>query len=94
MLYAPGLSDLETIRAVCAAVSKPVNVVMGLPGATFTVPQLSEAGAQRISLGSALSRTALGAFLRAVREIAEDGSFDFAGDAARFGDLKPFLIER
>ncbi|MGO4838407.1 isocitrate lyase/phosphoenolpyruvate mutase family protein, partial [Rhizobiaceae sp. 2RAB30] len=49
VLYAPGLTDIETVRTVCQAVTKPVNV-LAVPG--FTVAQLAEAGARRISLGS------------------------------------------
>ena len=58
VLYAPGLKDLEQIRTLCAAVSKPVNVIMGLPGAAFSVAQLAEVGVKRISVGSALARLA------------------------------------
>ncbi len=91
VLYAPGLRELDTIAQVCAAVSKPVNAVMGLPGTQFTVAQLAEVGVRRISLGSALSRAALGAFLRAAREVADAGTFGFAADAATFSDLDPFM---
>ena len=91
VLYAPGLRTLATIDALCDAVSKPVNVVMGLAGATLTVDQLAGAGVTRISLGSALSRVALGALLRAAREIKEQGTFSFAEEAPGFGDLYPFL---
>ncbi len=65
VLYAPGLPGLEAIRAVCAAVSKPVNVLMGLKGATFSVEELAAVGVKRISVGGAFARAALGAFLRA-----------------------------
>jgi 2-methylisocitrate lyase-like PEP mutase family enzyme len=94
VLYPPGLRDLAMIRAVCAAVGKPVNVIMGLAGAPFSVDQLATAGVRRISLGSALSRVALGAFLRAAREIRERGTFSFADDAASFADLDPFMQGR
>src|ERR687892_80111 len=94
VLYAPGLRDLVMIRTVCAAVGKPVNVVMGLAGAAFSKGDLSAAGVRRISLGSALSRAALGAFLRAAREIKERGTFSFAGGAASFADLDPFMQGR
>jgi 2-methylisocitrate lyase-like PEP mutase family enzyme len=94
VLYAPGLRDLESIRTVCEAVSKPVNVVMGLPGASLSVDDLAGAGVKRISLGSALSRAALGGFMRAVREIADRGTFDFAADAVTFRDLNPFMVAR
>jgi 2-methylisocitrate lyase-like PEP mutase family enzyme len=94
VLYAPGLRDLAMIRTVCAAVGKPVNVVMGLAGARFSVEDLAAAGVRRISLGSALSRAALGAFLRAAREVKERGTFSFADDAASFADLDPFMQGR
>ncbi|MGA8060357.1 MAG: isocitrate lyase/phosphoenolpyruvate mutase family protein, partial [Candidatus Binataceae bacterium] len=54
-LYAPGLTRPEDIRTVCAAVSKPVNVVMGLKTASLSVADLAALGVRRISLGSALS---------------------------------------
>jgi 2-methylisocitrate lyase-like PEP mutase family enzyme len=94
VLYAPGLRDLATIRMVCQALGKPVNVIMGLAGAPFSVDDLAAAGVRRISLGSALPRAALGAFLRAAREVKERGTFTFAADAAAFGDLDPFLLGR
>jgi 2-methylisocitrate lyase-like PEP mutase family enzyme len=94
VLYAPGLRDLATIRTVCAAVRKPVNVIMGLAGAPFSVDDLAGAGVRRISLGSALPRAALGAFLRAAREVRERGTFTFAADAAAFADLDPFMLGR
>jgi 2-methylisocitrate lyase-like PEP mutase family enzyme len=94
VLYAPGLRDLATIRTVCAAVGRPVNVVMGLAGAAFSVDDLAAAGVRRISLGSALARAALGALLRAAREIQERGTFSFADGAASFAELDPFLQGR
>jgi 2-methylisocitrate lyase-like PEP mutase family enzyme len=94
VLYAPGLRDLATIRTVCQAVGKPVNMIMGLAGAPFSVDDLAAAGVRRISLGSALSRAALGAFLRAAREVSERGTFTFAADAATFADLDPFMLGR
>jgi 2-methylisocitrate lyase-like PEP mutase family enzyme len=94
VLYAPGLRDLAMIRTLCAAVGKPVNVIMGLSGAPLSVDQLAAAGVRRISLGSALSRAALGAFLRAAREVKERGTFSFADEAASFADLQPFMHGR
>ncbi|RIK88694.1 MAG: 2-methylisocitrate lyase [Hyphomicrobiales bacterium] len=91
VLYAPGLGDLDTIRAVCAAVTKPVNVVMGLPGATFGVAELAEAGVRRISVGSALARLAYGAFVGAAREMRAHGSFGFAKGAMGFAELEGFF---
>jgi 2-methylisocitrate lyase-like PEP mutase family enzyme len=71
-----------------------VNVIMGLAGASFSVDQLAAAGVRRISLGSALSRAALGAFLRAAREIKERGTFGFADSAASFAEIHRFMEGR
>jgi 2-methylisocitrate lyase-like PEP mutase family enzyme len=91
VLYAPGLPTLDAIRTVCAAVSKPVNIVAGLVGPRFTVADLAEAGVRRISLGSSMNRAALGAFIRAAREVREHGTFTFAADAAKFMDMQRLM---
>ncbi len=88
VLYAPGLRDLSQVRAVCEAVSKPVNVIMGLPGVAFTVADLNAAGVKRISLGSSLARLAYASLIRAATEMRDLGSFSFAGDAAGFADIE------
>ena len=95
VLYAPGLRSLEDIRTVCAAVGRPVNVVMGMPGAVFTVRELAGAGVKRISVGSALARLAYGACLAAAQEIAAEGSFGALASAAGFAEFedrfRPFV---
>ena len=82
VLYAPGLTSKDDIAAVVHSVDRPVNVVMGLQGVQLSLEDLSAMGVKRISVGSALSRTALGALLRAAREMHEHGTFTFAKDAA------------
>jgi 2-methylisocitrate lyase-like PEP mutase family enzyme len=94
VLYAPGLHDLDTIRTVCAALDRPVNVVMGMPGATFSVAELADAGVKRISVGSAFARAAFGAFVAAAREVADRGTFEFANDAIGFAELERFFSNR
>lgn len=94
VLYAPGLHDLEVIRQVCASVTKPVNVVMGLPGKTFTIAELSDAGVRRISVGAALARIAYGAFIDAAREITEQGSFTCSHNAIGFAEIEALLPKR
>jgi len=81
VLYAPGLPSLDAIREVCASVPRPVNVVMGLNGPTWSVDQLAEVGVTRISVGGSMARAALGAFMRAAREVLEQGTFTYAADA-------------
>ena len=87
VLYAPGLASKEDIAAVVSSVDRPVNVVMGLQGVSLSRAVLSEPRVKRISVGSALSRAALGAFLRAAREMREHGTFTFADEAVSFRDV-------
>jgi 2-methylisocitrate lyase-like PEP mutase family enzyme len=87
VLYAPGLASREDIAAVVGSVDRPVNVVMGLQGVQLGLAELSEIGVKRISVGSALSRAALGAFLRAAREMREHGTFTFAAEAVSYREI-------
>lgn len=87
VLYAPGLISKEDIAAIVSSVDRPVNVVMGLQGVQLSQAELSALGVRRISVGSALTRTALGAFLRAAREMREHGTFTFAKDAVKSGEM-------
>ena len=91
VLYAPGLPSLEAIRAVCASVSRPVNVVMGLKGATYSVDELAAAGVKRISVGGAFARAALGAFVRAAREVKDKGTFTFAAEAIAHAEVTEYM---
>ncbi len=87
-LYAPRVTDPADIAAIVAAVApRPVNVLVVSAGTGLTVESLGELGVRRISVGSALSRVAWGAFLRAARSIRETGSFDAFADAAPFAEL-------
>jgi 2-methylisocitrate lyase-like PEP mutase family enzyme len=78
VLYAPGLGTADEIRAVCSAVSKPVNV-LARPHLSFA--EIAEAGAQRVSLGGSLAWTAVGAMATAAREILERGDFSSLGSS-------------
>ena len=91
VLYAPGLPSLEAIREVCASVSKPVNVLMGLQGATFSVEELAAAGVKRISIGGAFARAALGAFVRAAREVKDKGTFTFATGTISHAEVSSYM---
>jgi len=90
-LYAPGLTKAEEIRTVCQSVSRPVNVVMGLKGGSFSVAELAELGVKRISVGSSLSRAAVGAFVRAAKEMKEKGTFEFAKEAISYAQLNEMM---
>jgi 2-methylisocitrate lyase-like PEP mutase family enzyme len=87
VLYAPGLRTKEDISAVVSSVDRPVNVLMALQGVNFNLAELSELGVKRVSVGSALSRAALGAFLRAAREMKEHGTFSFADEAVPYAEV-------
>jgi len=87
VLYAPGIRTREEISRLVRSVERPVNVLMGLKGATFSVAELSEIGVRRISVGSALSRAALSAFLDAAREMRDQGTFSFAEHTVPLRDL-------
>lgn len=77
VLFAPALPDLEAVRAVCAAVGKPVNYMIGMKGSAFSVAELRAAGVKRISLATSLYRAAMAGMLQAAREVREQGSFGY-----------------
>ena len=87
VLYAPGLRTREQIATLVSSVDRPVNVVMGLQGVQLSLAELSELGVKRISVGSALTRAAFGAFLRAAQEMRQQGTFTFADEAVAYQDL-------
>jgi len=87
VLYAPGLTSREDIVDVVRAVDRPLNVVMGLKGTPWSLRELTAMGVRRVSVGSALARTALGAFHRAAAEMREKGTFEFAALAIGMKDL-------
>ena len=87
VLFAPGLKSRQDITTVVRSVDRPVNVIMGLQGVQLSLAELSAIGVKRVSVGSALSRAALGAFLRGAREMQAHGTFTFAEDAMNYADL-------
>lgn len=91
VLYAPNLPDIASIRSVCGAVSKPVNVMVGAKGQCFSVAELTAVGVRRVSLGPTFFRAAMGAFLQAAREVKEQGTFTFAESAVSFGELNALM---
>ncbi|MBL8266598.1 isocitrate lyase/PEP mutase family protein [Steroidobacter sp.] len=77
VLFAPGLPDLKAVRAVCSSLSKPVNFMVGIPGRSFSVLELEQAGVRRISLATSLHRAAMSGLYNAALEIREKGTFEF-----------------
>jgi 2-methylisocitrate lyase-like PEP mutase family enzyme len=87
VLFAPGLPDLDAVRAVCASVSKPVNFMVGIKGKSFSVDELAACGVRRISLATSLYRAAMTGFLDAVDEIRKQGRFTFLDRSVSTVDL-------
>src|SRR5262245_6323610 len=87
VLFAPGLPDLISVRAVCAAVSKPVNFMVGIKGKSFSVDELAAVGVKRISFATSLYRAAMTGLLDAAREMKEKGQFGFLDRCATTPDL-------
>jgi 2-methylisocitrate lyase-like PEP mutase family enzyme len=81
VLYAPGLTTKDDIATVVRSVDRPVNVVMGLRGAQWSLSELPAIGVKRVSVGSVLYRNALSAFFGAAREMREQGTFTFTKNA-------------
>ena len=87
VLYAPGLRDLATMRAVVSEIGKPLNVVMSAGDPNLTADQIAAVGVKRISVGGALSRLALAAFMKGARDM-KGGSFLWMRDTMPTSDLK------
>jgi len=91
VLFAPGLPDLAAVRAVCAAVSKPVNFMVGIRGKSFTVAELATAGVRRISLATSLYRAAMSGLLDAAREVKGKGTFGYLDRSLTTPELNGFM---
>jgi 2-methylisocitrate lyase-like PEP mutase family enzyme len=91
VLFAPGLPDLAAVRAVCTAVSKPVNFMVGIKGKSFSVGELAAAGVRRISLATSLYRAAMTGFLDAANEVREQGRFSFLDRCVTTAELNDLM---
>src|ERR687888_2303565 len=91
VLMAPGLPDLAAVRAVCGAVSKPVNFMAGIKGKSFTVAELEAAGVRRISLATSLYRIAMTGLIDAAREVKDKGTFGYLDRSVATPDLNAFM---
>ena len=91
VLMAPGLPDLAAVRAVCAAVKKPVNFMVGIKGKSFTASELTAAGVKRISLATSLYRTAMSGLIDAAREVKAGGTFGYVDRGVSSAELAGFM---
>jgi 2-methylisocitrate lyase-like PEP mutase family enzyme len=91
VLMAPGLPDLAAVRAVCAAVRKPVNFMAGIKGKSFSVQELEAAGVKRISLATSLYRAAMSGLIEAAREVKASGTFGYLDRALTTPELNAYM---
>ena len=89
-LMAPGLPDLESVRAVYAATAKPFNFMVEIKGKSFTVAALAAAGVKRISLATSLYRAAMTWLLSATKEVCEQGTFGYIDTSLATPDMNAF----
>jgi 2-methylisocitrate lyase-like PEP mutase family enzyme len=90
-LMAPGLPDLDAVRAVCSALAKPFNFMVGIPGKSFTVAALEEAGVKRISLATSLYKAAMTGLINAAKEVREQGTFGYIDTSLTTANLAAFM---
>jgi 2-methylisocitrate lyase-like PEP mutase family enzyme len=91
VLMAPGLPDLDAVRAVCSALSRPVNFMAGIKGKSFTVAALSGAGVKRVSLATSLYRAAMTGLVDAAKEVLETGTFGYLDETLATPGLNAFM---
>ncbi len=91
VLMAPGLPDLDAVKAVCAAVSKPVNFMAGIPGKSFPTADLAAAGVRRISLATSLYRAAMTGLVAAATEAIENGTFAYVDTSMPTPELSGYM---
>ena len=93
VLFAPGLPDLAAVRAVCAAVSKPVNFAVGGKDKSFSVAELVEAGVKRISFAASFYRAAMTGLVDAAREAQQSGTFTYLNHTLITAELNRFFSD-
>lgn len=91
-LMAPGLPDLNSVKAVCAAITKPFNFMVGLPGKSFCVAELEAVGVRRISLASSLYSAAMSGLVAAAREAKDKETFGYVDTSVPCWDLDPYML--
>ncbi|MBM3491747.1 MAG: isocitrate lyase/phosphoenolpyruvate mutase family protein [Alphaproteobacteria bacterium] len=91
VLMAPGLPDLAAVKAVCQALRKPVNFMVGIKGRSFPAADLAAAGVRRISLATSLYRAAMSGLIAAAREAKEQGTFVYVDASMPTGELNSYM---
>jgi 2-methylisocitrate lyase-like PEP mutase family enzyme len=91
VLMAPGLPDLAAVKAVCGALTKPFNFMVGIKGRSFSVAELEAAGVTRISLATSLYKAAMTGLIDAAREAKDTGTFGYLDRAISTPDLNAYM---
>ena len=91
VLFAPGLPDLAAVKAVCQAVGKPVNFMVGIPGKSWPLAELEAAGVRRVSLATSLYKAAMTGLAAAAREIQQKGTFGYLDNAIASKELSGYM---
>ena len=91
VLMAPGLPDLEAVRKVCAALSRPYNFMAGIKGKSFSVAELQAAGVRRISLATSLWRASMSGLVEAAREVKDKGTFGYIERSLATPDISKYM---
>jgi 2-methylisocitrate lyase-like PEP mutase family enzyme len=93
-LFVPGISDPKIIEALVREIIGPITVVMGLTGATLTVPQLGSLGVRRVTTGGSLARATFGLIRKAATEMIELGTFSYASQQIPDSELSKFFSDQ
>jgi 2-methylisocitrate lyase-like PEP mutase family enzyme len=91
VLFAPGLPDLTAVKAVCQAIGKPFNFMVGIPGKSWPLAELEAAGVRRVSLATSLYKAAVTGLVAAAREIREKGTFGYVDGAIASKELSGYM---
>jgi 2-methylisocitrate lyase-like PEP mutase family enzyme len=91
VLFSPGLPDLASVKAVCGALKKPFNFMVGIRGKSFSVAELEAAGVRRISLATSLYRAAMAGMVMAATEVRDQGTFGYLEKAVTTPDFYTYL---
>ena len=91
VMMAPGLPDLAAVKAICSATSKPFNFMVGIPGKSFSVAELEDAGVRRISLAGSLFRAAMSGLVASAREVKDRGTFGYVMQGVPSAELNGYM---
>ena len=91
VLMAPGLPTLDAVSTVCDALDKPFSFMVGIPGRSFPKADLERAGVRRISLATALYRSAIQTLIEAATEAKEQGTFGFVETGIPMAQLSGYM---